>query len=80
MPTPIVSPPSFLTRHAVERCQLMGVTPAEVRAAVRNPEVVYPGEGGRRFHVAGLLAVVVAADGVVVTVLPRFVRRCDVTP
>lgn len=56
--------------HALEVMEARNVSPEAVGAAIREPDVVEPHQGRRRF-VKGDLVVVVGPDGVIVTVLLR---------
>lgn len=61
----------FLTRHALQRMNEMGLNRARVCAALENPDVTYPDSvehRNRTRHVAGDLVVVTERD-VVITVL-----------
>jgi hypothetical protein len=58
------------SRHALAHMEARGVTWAEVVETCQRPHVVEPHQGRRRFVRDGL-AVVVAEDGTVVTVLLR---------
>ncbi len=60
------------TRHAAERMKQRGVTPAEVVACLRNPDITYPDGRGHRNFIKGSLRVVVTEDGEkVITVVRR---------
>lgn len=73
--------PLRISRHAQEKATLRGVTASEIRAIVRNPEVVYESFNFRGtptpnhyVYQSGKLAVVVCeypTEDVVVTVLKR---------
>jgi hypothetical protein len=58
-----------LTPHAKRRRKEMGVTEDEIATALEEPEIVYPCFGGRTCFCRGRLAVIVAEDRGVVTVL-----------
>ena len=60
------------TKHATERMKQRGVTPDEVVACLRNPDVTYPDGRGHRNFIKGSLRVVATEDGEkVITVVRR---------
>ena len=62
----------FPTKHSLEAMAARNVTWGEIVDAVEKPEVSFgPDERGRMVHQKGLIAVVVAESGAVITVLLR---------
>lgn len=66
----------YPSKHALTTMVARGVTWPEVVEAYRNPQVVEPHKGQRRYVRDGI-AVVVAPDGAVVTVLLRSSAQWD---
>lgn len=62
----------YPTKHVIEKLDARDVTWAEIVDVVDHPEVVYgPDYRGKKIHQKGVLSVVVAPDGAVLTVLLR---------
>ncbi|MGX4690750.1 DUF4258 domain-containing protein [Streptomyces sp. JNUCC 63] len=59
-----------ITPHFLDVIARRDISPAEVADCLRRPDIVEPHDGRRRF-VRGRIAVVVAADGALVTALLR---------
>lgn len=66
-----------LSRHARERAAEMGLRTKDIRRIIRDATTSWSSEHGRRVYALGEHAVVVGADGYIVTVLYHTQERYE---